>query len=102
MRICFFLVNQTCNRPFDIPTQQVFDWLCKKRHAVVSGHNVREEREEKRWQQRKKTLHNMPLLFTTLPTLFFTPFSHNMKVLVCRQDTLAHALLVSDPRREAR
>ena len=29
----------------------------------------------------------MPLLFTILPTLFFTPFSYSMKVLVCRQDT---------------
>ena len=29
MRICFFLVYQTCNGPFDIRNQQVFDWLCK-------------------------------------------------------------------------
>jgi hypothetical protein len=35
----------------------------------------------------EKALHNMPLLFMILPTLFFTPFSYGMKVLVCRQDT---------------
>jgi hypothetical protein len=40
----------------------------------------------------------MSLHITILPTLFFTPFSYNMKMLVCRQDTwMGQAFILKEP-----
>src|SRR5271157_2983487 len=73
----------TCMGPLNIsfsPAHYIFLEIAFPPIHIYTGRN-----EEKIWGSLHEYL--ISLLFTILPTLFFTPLSYNMKVLVCRKDT---------------